>query len=200
MSPKVRSLLETLLEFDYALFQLINQDWHTPFLDTILPYWREKTTWIPIYLFIITYALWKYRWQGLLMMVMLVATLGLADTMSSKVIKKNVERLRPCKNEELKSDVKLLVDCGSGYSFTSSHATNHFSIAIFLILLWGYKHKWLPYALVFWATSIAFAQVYVGVHFPLDIVAGSLLGILIGYLGYQVYKFIQVRWHPNFVL
>lgn len=193
-------MLETLLELDYALFQLINQEWHTALLDAILPYWREKTTWIPLYLAVIVYAIWNYRWQGLLMVAMLLATVGLADTMSSKVIKKNVERLRPCKNPHLKSDVKLLVDCGSGYSFTSSHATNHFAIAIFLVLLWRRRHPFLRYILPFWAASIALAQVYVGVHYPLDILVGSLLGILIGVLGFRLYLFTSRRLYPNFVL
>ncbi|MEM9990942.1 MAG: phosphatase PAP2 family protein, partial [Bacteroidota bacterium] len=153
-------MLETVLQFDQLLFEIINQQLHYPFLDTILPYWREKTTWIPLYLLILGWAFWQYQWRAaLLIIVMLCATVGVADTVSSKIIKKQVERPRPCNNVHLKSDVLLLVDCGSGYSFTSSHATNHFSVAVFLILLWGRRLRWLKFVALFWASVIAFAQV-----------------------------------------
>ncbi|RZL15228.1 MAG: phosphatase PAP2 family protein, partial [Pedobacter sp.] len=82
------------------------------------------------------------------------------------------------------------VPCGSGYSFPSAHATNHFGIAVFLILVF-YK-KWkpiLPLGLL-WAFSIAFAQVYVGVHYPVDIICGSLLGTLLGFISFRLVKII----------
>lgn len=183
-------MLATLLELDTALFELINHSFHNTFLDLILPYWREKTTWIPLYLFIITFLIWKYRKQSILLIFMLIATVGFADTMSSKVIKKQVQRLRPCNNPNLKADVKLLVDCGSGYSFTSSHATNHFALAVFLVLLFEGIPILFSILLLLWAASIAFGQVYVGVHYPLDIVCGSLLGTCIAFLGFQVYNLI----------
>ena len=89
------------------------------------------------------------------------------------------------------------MDCGSGYSFTSSHATNHFAIALFLVLLWGRKHPFLRYLFPLWAASIALAQVYVGVHYPLDIFVGSLLGVGIGVLGYFSYRFLERSVYPD---
>jgi undecaprenyl-diphosphatase len=88
--------------------------------------------------------------------------------------------LRPCNEPEIKSEVTIIVDCGTGYSFPSSHATNHFGIAVFLIMM--FYHRWkiiLPLG-IFWAASISFAQIYVGVHYPIDILTGSLLGSSIG--------------------
>ena len=88
--------------------------------------------------------------------------------------------MRPCNDIIFQDTVELRVDCGGGYSFTSSHATNHFALAMFIIFTLGKKNRWIRWGLILWAGSIAYAQVYVGVHYPLDVFIGSLLGILIG--------------------
>ncbi|GJM34616.1 MAG: hypothetical protein DHS20C18_36170 [Saprospiraceae bacterium] len=105
-------------------------------------------------------------------------TIAVADGASSQLIKKNVKRLRPCRTEALA--VNLLVPCGGGYSFTSSHATNHFAIALLLIMVFGKRFRQIKWPLLLWAASIAYGQVYVGVHYPIDVIAGGLLGSLIG--------------------
>jgi len=179
--------VEFLLELDHTLFELINQRWDAAWLDAIMPYWRSKFTWIPLYVVLLGYLLYRYRWKGLYLMLALVATVGVADTMSSKVIKETVRRIRPCNDVEMKAEVDLLIHCGGGYSFTSSHATNHFSVAVFLIFTLGLVVRSLRWPLLFWAASIAYGQVYVGVHFPLDVLAGALLGSSIGFLIAKLY-------------
>jgi len=115
------------------------------------------------------------------MVLFAVATVGMADVVSSKLVKPAVQRVRPCNDVGLKFEVRELVHCGGGYSFTSSHATNHFAIATFLYLvLGGLRKKWIRWALLAWAASIAYGQVYVGVHYPLDVITGAVLGSLIG--------------------
>ena len=115
--------------------------------------------------------------------------------MSSKVVKESVMRLRPCNDAEIKADVNLLVRCGSGYSFTSSHATNHFAIAAFISMTLGMVLPLIRWPFYLWAASIAFGQVYVGVHYPFDVISGALLGWLIGVLAAKLYN----RF-PKFVL
>lgn len=171
-----------ILQLDEYLFQIINGQWHNDFLDNVMPLWRDKKFWIPAYLVGLGFLVWKYKVQSLFFVISIVLTITIADTMSSKVIKKTVKRPRPCRNAVLADDLQLLVHCGGGYSFTSSHATNHFALAVFLITLFGGMRKRWKYLLLFWAGSIAFGQVYVGVHYPFDVLAGSLLGSLIGYL------------------
>jgi len=105
------------------------------------------------------------------------------DLVSSKLIKENIMRARPCRHPEIADHVRFLVNyCPQSSSFTSSHATNHFGMATFIYFtLRSYTSNWL--ALFFlWAAMIAYAQVYVGVHFPLDVTSGAVLGIFIGYL------------------
>jgi undecaprenyl-diphosphatase len=177
-----------LLQLDQTVFFLINGEWHNAFFDTIMPYWRDKMFWSPLYVFLLFYILLNFKLKGLYFILMIAAVVAVSDTTSSKLIKKSVQRIRPCNDEMIKAEVQLLVTCGSGYSFTSSHATNHFAVATFLILTLCRRFRWAKYALVFWAASIAYGQVYVGVHYPLDVLAGSFLGIIIGVLMAMIYS------------
>jgi len=175
--------METLLQLDTALFQIINQDWQNAFFDVILPFFRNKYVWIPLYLFIASFFVINFSKKGFLLILMIGITAGLADFTSSTIIKKNVERLRPCNNPELKETTRLLVNCGSGYSFTSSHATNHFALATVLIFTFGRIFRWTKIPFFLWAATIALAQVYVGVHYPIDVICGAVLGSFIGFIG-----------------
>ena len=124
-----------LAELDLSLFYLINQTWTHPILDTLLPLFRNKVFWVPLYLFLVAFSLINYQRKGLWIILCLAATVVVADFVSSKVVKPTIKRERPCNDMEIKPFVRNLVNCGSGKSFTSSHATNHFAIAIFIIPL-----------------------------------------------------------------
>lgn len=176
------SWLDTLRAADAAFFHLVNAGWSNSFFDVLLPLCREKWFWAPFYLFIGAFAWLNFGWQkGWIMMLGLIVSVGLADFSSSSIVKKNVQRLRPCNDPVLREAVILRVGgCGSGYSFTSSHAANHFAAAVFLIGVLGRLARWVRPALLGWASVIALAQVYVGVHFPGDVLGGALLGSVIG--------------------
>lgn len=176
-----------IIAFDQWLFQVINQQWQAPWLDTLLPVWREKTTWIPLYLILMALVIYRFRWRAVYFAIGVAVTIGLADTLSSKVVKPGVERLRPCNQPDFKQEVQLRIDCGPGYSFTSSHATNHFALAVFLMLTLGSFYRWMTWPLLLWAATIAYAQVYVGVHYPLDVLAGAGLGAILGALVAKLY-------------
>ncbi|MCO6489126.1 MAG: phosphatase PAP2 family protein [Phaeodactylibacter sp.] len=183
-------MLNDLLQLDLQLFHLINGEWHHPWLDAVLPLWREKKTWLPFYVLLAGFLFFKYRWKGLILVAAVGLTVGLADIVSSKLLKKNVGRLRPCQNTEVRAETRLLVGCGRSYSFTSSHAANHFAMAAFLALTLGRAYRRLRWPLLLWAGSIAYSQVYVGVHYPLDVFFGALVGILIAYIMAKLY----LRW------
>lgn len=179
--------MEQLIAADQFLFELINGQAHNAVLDWLMPIWREKSTWIPLYIALAAFVGYKYRLQGLYLLLALALAVGLADTVSSKIIKPSVHRLRPCNDPALKDEVQLLVHCGSGYSFTSSHASNHFAVAAFLSLTLGLHYRRIRWPLYLWAASIALGQVYVGVHYPLDIFIGAILGIIIGNIVAKMY-------------
>lgn len=171
-----------LINFDEYLFHCINSGLKNPFFDAVMPVLRNKYTWMPVYLFLFSFFLINFKKQGIFIILALALTIGAADSTSSHLFKKSVKRLRPCKVIEQPADLHLLVSCGSGFSFPSSHAANHFAIATFLVLVLGrnLRRIWAP-VLLFWALCVAFAQVYVGVHFPLDVIAGGLWGSLVGW-------------------
>ena len=184
-----------LEKLDISLFNYINQGLSSEFLDFVLVPIRYEKFWIPFYIFLLVFILMnltKYHWFSL---IMIFGTIGAADIMSSHIIKPLVERPRPCHSNSGLDNVNLRVRCGVGYSFTSSHATNHFATAtILFFILGGRRKKWL-YLLFIWAAAISFAQIYVGVHYPIDILGGTLLGLSVGTIGFSIYK----RWRNQFL-
>ncbi len=175
-------MLEKLIERDHLWFYSIHFEWTSDFLDAILPYFRNPYFWAPLYLFLLFYALINFKLKGLYWSAFYVITFGLADYISASIIKPWVARIRPC-NDELFSDiVRDLVHCGSGYSFPSTHATNHFAMAIFIALTIGRGKPLVFVVCILWAASIGYAQIYVGVHYPLDVICGAILGLIIGIL------------------
>lgn len=185
-------MMEHILQFDQHLFHLLNGEWHNAFFDAILPYWRDKKTWIPLYLLAGAYLVYRFRMRAVFFILATALAVGLADTASSKGFKKHVKRLRPCQETELQADLRLLTGCGRSYSFTSSHAANHFAMAAFIAMVLGRAFRRIRWPLFLWAATIAYGQVYVGVHYPLDVIAGGLLGWLIGFVVAKVY--LRLGW------
>lgn len=182
-----------IIHWDISLFEWINNDLSSPLLDGILPWMRESYFWIPLYAFIVAFVFFNYGVKAYWFILFLVLTVGSSDLISSRVIKNSIQRLRPCNTEYI--NVIERVQCGSGYSFTSSHAANHFAIATFLVMTLGQQFKKIKPYCWFWASIISFSQIYVGVHFPLDILGGAILGSILGqmwatlFLKYYSYVF-----------
>ncbi len=187
-------MLEFLYQIDFTFFQFINTELKNDFFDIIMPFLREKRNWIPLYILIAILLFYKFSYKKAILYILFsLATIGVSDTLSSKIIKPSFERPRPCHLLEDQKGLHLMIPCGGGYSFTSSHATNHFAIGTFLgfILLPLFKRS-LGLFLA-WAGSISFAQVYVGVHYPFDVICGGILGFIIGYLLYNIVTKITSR-------
>jgi undecaprenyl-diphosphatase len=165
-------------QWDSALFEAINTGMSHPFLDVCMPFIRQPYFWLPLYVFFIAFVLRNFGRRGYWLLLFTLLTVSTSDSISSRPVKQYFQRLRPCNTEQL--HVIERVRCGSGFSFTSSHAANHFAIAAFLTLTLGRLFRRLPLWLFLWAATVGFAQVYVGVHFPGDILGGALLGLLIG--------------------
>lgn len=180
----------TIQEWDVWLFLKINTQWTNSFLDSVFPWWREANAWVPLYLFLVVFALMNFKQKALPWILFIIVTLTITDQVSSTLIKNWVARLRPCRDESFMSHVRLMIsNCSGGYSFPSSHATNHFGFAMFLFItlqpVVQKKWRWLFFV---WAATISYGQVYVGVHYPVDVICGTVLGCTIGYLTGWVYN------------
>lgn len=183
------------MTLDQEIFYFIHHDLANPFLDTVLPYWREKTTWIPAYL-IAAYFLWrKYRLDGLKLLILVAIAITISDQLTSSLIKPWVGRPRPCYTPLFEGQLRELVGCGGHDSFPSSHAANHFALAVLLALTWlRQKPGWI-WAVMLWAASISLAQVYVAKHYPLDILVGGLLGAAVA--ATVVWLADHFKWLPR---
>ncbi|MBW4891376.1 phosphatase PAP2 family protein [Mucilaginibacter sp. HMF5004] len=185
---------QQLLQFDQHLFYLVNHGLSNAFFDWLMPIIRNPLVWIPLYVFIIAFSIYRYKKTGLYIILLLALTFGIADFGSASIIKPLMHRLRPCNDPALAQTIITRVPCGSGYSFPSSHASNHFAIAIFLCLVFGSRWRWVWPAALLWAFSISFAQVYVGVHYPVDVTGGALYGLLVGWAMVQLFRKIQPQF------
>lgn len=178
-------MLHTLHNIDYWIFNFINHTISNSFLDVVLPFLREAHNWIPLYIFLGIYLIYKYKLEAIKYALYIVIAFALADFISAGIIKPYIARFRPCHSLTLHARL-VLGHCGGKWSFPSTHATNHMSIALSIVFANIFTKKWINYIWIFWALSIGFAQIYVGVHYPSDVVAGFVLGTLIAYFNYKV--------------
>jgi undecaprenyl-diphosphatase len=188
MNSFLQQVWQWLSAWDTALFLQINTVYTNPIFDAILPFWRNANTWLPLYVFLIVFSVLNFKNSSFFWILGAILTLVLTDQISSSVIKPFFERPRPCNDPSLIGHVRLLLDhCSGGYSFVSSHATNHFGFGVYIfITLKGVIKKW-SYLFLIWAATVSYAQVYVGVHYPLDVIFGSIIGSIIGYATSQIF-------------
>jgi undecaprenyl-diphosphatase len=175
--------MNKLLQLDKELFKIINYDGHSEFLDSIMPFIRNQNSWMPLYLFMFVFALSNFKKSTWWWVFFAAGTVIISNFISSDIIKENFFRLRPCHDPELADSIKVLVTYRpQSSSFTSSHATNHFAMGTFFYFtLSKFIGKW-GLLFFFWAFIICYAQVYIGIHFPLDVISGGLIGFVFGYL------------------
>lgn len=181
-------IIEQLIEWDYLIWLRLNVLWHTPFLDAVIPFLRNQWTWAPLYLFLLIFMPANYRKQGVMWLVFFLMTFALSDYISASVMKPYFHRVRPCNNYHFAYIVHNIVHCGSGYSFPSSHAANHFGLAIFASLTLKKHFKWIWFIAIPWALAVAYAQVYVGVHYPGDVLVGGIVGAICGIITSKVFN------------
>jgi membrane-associated phospholipid phosphatase len=181
-------LLQGIMQADRWLFSRVNQDWTNSFFTRVFPYLRESELWVPFYLFLLVFVTVNFAKKGWLWSLALIVTVSLSDLISSHLMKILVFRLRPCQDPAMASSINVLISyCPVSSSFTSSHACNHFAMATFIYSTLRHTSRWWG-TLFAWAFFISYAQVYVGVHYPLDVFCGAILGCLIGYGSSQVFR------------
>lgn len=164
---------------------------HSDFFDTFFAFFTSKETWIPLYLVLLVVILMKYRRTGLWLVLALILTIVLSDQLSG-LFKMLIQRPRPSHAIALKGLLNLPVGEGGLYGFVSSHAANSFALAVLAASISKSRRIWA--VMIIWAILNAYSRIYVGVHYPFDVLGGALLGILIGWGMYRLVLIFDHRF------
>lgn len=176
-------MIDRIIEFDKHLMLLLN-GWHSPFFDFLMPVITNKYTGIPIYLAILVILFRKVDMKKLLIAVAaILVTFALCDSLSVALFKETFQRLRPGWDPQIMDQVRMLEYKGGQYGFVSSHAANLFGLATITSLL--IKNRIYTALIFFWAALVGYSRIYVGKHFPADVVCGAIFGMIVGYLVYK---------------
>lgn len=176
-------MLENL---DQQLFLFLNSV-NSPFWDNVMYAVSGKIIWAPLYLTILIYLGIRYKKRFPLILVFIALAILLSDQVSVQLFKNIFHRLRPCHEPALEGMVHIVREqCGGLYGFVSSHATNSFNIALISLLF--IRKRWYTISILSWATIIGYSRIYLGVHYPGDVICGSLLGTLIGWGVYKLWE------------
>lgn len=183
--------MDSLLQFDSQLLLLLNY-FHTKFWDSA--FWLISSTliWIPMYVMIIFSIIKRQKLQSWITILAVIVLVVLCDQISTEVFKYGFERLRPTHDPVLKDFVKIVNGYRGGkYGFVSSHATNTMGIAVLFSLL--FRNRVFSIFIILWSLIISYSRIYLGVHYPGDIIGGLCLGALLGFLVYKVYALLIPR-------
>ncbi len=172
-------MLDFLHKIDVFVFLFLN-GLHNDFFDGVMWWISAKYTWIPFYALILGWLIYRYRLKSIILIVSIGLLITASDQGSVHLFKNIFERLRPCHNPELEGLVHLVNNrCGGKYGFVSSHAANVFALASFLIPF--LRRKLFIIIITCWAIIVSYSRIYLGVHYPFDILGGAAFGCLIGY-------------------
>ena len=177
-----------LYAIDVAVFYFVNHNLQNPFFDWLMPIITDGRRWFPLFGAVYIWLWWKGGKNGREAAVLLIFVIVLSDQLSSGLLKPLVQRLRPC---VALPDVNIITGLNTSFSFPSSHATNSFAAAV---LLTHYFPNWkgVAYTLAFLS---GFSRIYLGVHYPSDVLGGALLGWLCAWSVIQAYRFVEKFYH-----
>ena len=180
-------MLNELLELDRELFLYLNS-FHTPWLDPLMVFVTDKYVWTPLYILLLYLVFKDLGRDSWIALVGITLTIVLADQVTSTLMKPYFARLRPS-HEPLLQGLIHIVDGykGAKYGFASSHAANTFGAATFFFLLFRKKYKWIT-SIFLWAAVVTYSRIYLGVHYPGDILVGGLVGALAGFASFALFR------------
>lgn len=169
-------MVDALNHVDQQWFLWLNSH-YTPFLDQVMFFVSGKYEWIPFYAILLAFIIKKFRWKSLWILLAVVVLITLSDQLAN-VLKDGVKRYRPCKDPDIGHLVHIVNNyCRSSYGFVSGHAANSFALATLISFL--FRHRMVTAGMFFWAFLVSFSRIYLGVHYPGDVLGGAILGAVL---------------------
>ena len=185
-------MIEQLIEYDKELLRFLN-GYHASWLDPVVLILTETITWIPLYAFLLYLVIKEYKKECWIILLGIGLTILLADQITASIMKPYFARLRPSREPTLEGLVHLVQGyTGGQYGFASSHAANSFGTATFFFLVLGTTKKWIGW-LFLWAALLTYTRIYLGVHYPGDILVGALVGMICGWIAFKFSEWL-VTW------
>ena len=172
-------MLQFFIHIDQRLFFFLN-GMHNPFFDTVMCRLTGSLVWIPVYLLFLYLVIREYRWQTLIVIAFAACLILVSDQLCN-IVKETIHRFRPSNDPALTAVHIVNGYRGGTYGFYSAHASNTFAVAVYLILLIGQRFKFMIFLLLAWACVMSYTRIYLGVHFPGDVICGGIAGAIIGF-------------------
>ncbi|NDW19787.1 phosphatase PAP2 family protein [Dysgonomonas sp. 216] len=174
-------------QWDTDLFVYLNSNFH-PWLDPVMQVLSSHYSWIVLFLIVSFFMVRRSMFWGGREIMLVLATVGV-NSLLNILAKMIIQRPRPCQNEEIQAAIRVLEDCGTNYSFFSAHSSNAFCLAVCTALF--FRNKYYTIAMLVWASAVAYSRIYVGKHYPLDVVCGIMFGVLISFIGDYMLKHLR---------
>lgn len=189
-------MLEAVQHLDRQLLLAINHA-HSPLLDTVMVFASNRLVWFPVYAILIGWLIYHFRWRAALLLPLVIAAVGLADSVTSRLFKPFFGRPRPCHDASLAHLLHLPDGCGGQFGFLSSHAANSMALAVFLaVVLPPGRFRGLKIVVFGWFALLSYSRMYLGAHYPTDVLGGAAVGALMGWLAAVAYRRWMLRWWP----
>lgn len=179
----ILSVLDRLIQWDKDIFiklHEVNSAWLDPFMVFI----SAMSTWYATALLVVVFLIWRYGRMGAWASLFMALTVGFNAGLNN-LVKYTIMRPRPINTDGLSDLVRALEGYDASYSFYSGHTTNSFCLAVFSMLV--VKNKWYSLLIIFWAVIVAYSRIYVGKHYPLDLIVGFFVGVFVGWVGYLIF-------------
>jgi len=189
-------MMEELIETDKKILIFLN-GFHSPVLDPVMLLITKTFFWIPLYLFLIFLLFKNYRKEAWFILLGAGITILLGDQITSTLMKPFFERLRPSQDPTMQPLLHFVDGYRGGlYGFASSHAANTLGVSLFIWLHLRSTYRWMGLIFV-WSILMTYTRIYLGVHYPGDILVGGIIGLLCGWIGFKASEYLRNRYQKK---